>query len=252
MIDRVSSTQSEPNLRAGGARSPVLDRILAFGVHAFTASGAVVGAFALIAARIDRLDAAAFLMLVALLIDGLDGTLARAVDVERHTPEIDGRRLDDMVDFLNFVIVPIVFLQAAALVSHPGWLAAPVLASAYGFSRRDAKTEDGFFLGFPSYWNILAIYLWLLGTSPAVVTFWLVLLSVGVFVPYKFLYPSKVEPRRLRVALGIGAVLWLGLLVIAIDRPELARRTHLVEASLFYPVWYLALSAIRGGFAREC
>jgi phosphatidylcholine synthase len=84
-------------------------------------------------------------------------------------PGIDGRRLDDMVDYLNYVIVPVVFLVAAGYLT-PAVAAAPILASAYGFSQQDAKTEDDFFLGFPSYWNIVALYIWLLDVSQLVAT----------------------------------------------------------------------------------
>ena len=79
-----------------------------------------------------------------------------------------------------------------------------MLASAIGFARVDAKTEDDFFLGFPSYWNILAIYLWLFEVGPVASTVWIAGLSIAVFVPLKYLYPSKLEPRSLRRALAVG------------------------------------------------
>jgi phosphatidylcholine synthase len=225
-------------------------RLLSWGVHLLTASGAVFAIYALIAIASADLARAALLMLAALFVDSIDGTLARAVGVQTHTPEINGRRLDDMVDYLNFVIVPIFFMWGASSVLHPAWLAAPVLASAYGFSREDAKTEDDFFLGFPSYWNILAIYLWLLDVSPMAGTLWVASLSLAVFVPLKYLYPSKVEPMRLRVALGAGAVLWTAGLVLCIEWPRRVASLHLLEATLAYPVWYFWLSFTRGGLKR--
>lgn len=215
-----------------------------------TATGAILGTFALIAIASNRLDAAALMMLAALFIDGLDGTLARAVHVTEHTPEIDGRRLDDMIDYLNFVVVPAVFLWGAGSVLHPAWLAAPVLASAYGFSRTDAKTEDDFFLGFPSYWNILALYLWLLEVDPVGGTIWLAGLSIAVFIPMKYLYPSKVQPMSLRFGLGAGAILWTGVLIACVEWPREVAPYFLLELSLLYPAWYLWLSASRGGFKR--
>ncbi|MBJ19996.1 MAG: CDP-diacylglycerol O-phosphatidyltransferase [Deltaproteobacteria bacterium] len=223
---------------------------LSWSVHLFTASGAVLGTFALIAIALNRLDAAALIMLASLLVDGLDGTLARAVRVTEHTPQIDGRRLDDIIDYLNFVIVPAVFMWGAGSISHPGWLAAPVLASAYGFSHQDAKTEDDFFLGFPSYWNILAIYLYLLGLEPLASTLWVVGLSIAVFVPMKYLYPSKVRPKRLRFALGLGATVWAGALILCVARPSAAGSFYLTELSLSYPAWYMWLSLTRGGIRR--
>ena len=225
-------------------------RVLAWGVHLLTASGAVLAVFAMIAIAEDELAQAALLMLAALFVDSIDGTLARAVGVLQHTPEINGRRLDDMVDYLNFVIVPVFFLWGAGSVLHPGCLAAPVLASAYGFSREDAKTEDDFFLGFPSYWNILALYLWLMEISPQVGTLWVAGLSLAVFVPLKYLYPSKVQPMSLRIALGAGALVWTGALIVCIQNFGSAAPGFLVEATLAYPAWYLWLSLTRGGWHR--
>jgi len=135
---------------------------LALGVHGLTASGAVVGVAALLAIGAQDFSLAALLMLVALFIDSVDGTLARAARVKEVLPRFDGRRLDDMVDYLNYVIVPCVFLVAGGLLPHWWAAAPPIPASAYGFSQVDAKTEDDFFLGFPSYWNVIAIYAWLL------------------------------------------------------------------------------------------
>lgn len=225
-------------------------RVLSWGVHLLTASGAVLGVFALVCIADGRLGQAALMMLGALVIDAVDGTLARAARVSEFVPQIDGRRLDDIVDFLNFVIVPMLFLWSAGNVSHPGWLAAPVTASAVGFARVDAKTKDDFFLGFPSYWNILALYFWVLEIDPVVGTSVLVALSLAVFAPLKFLYPSKVDPMGLRVALGLGGVLWTAALVFCVVDPEAASATHLHELSLAYPAWYLYLSFKRGDWSR--
>ena len=116
-------------------------------------------------------------------VDSVDGTLARAVGVRRVLPGIDGRRLDDVVDFFNYALVPVVFLVAGGYLVHVAWAALPVLASAYGFSQEKAKTDDGFFLGFPSYWNVLAIFAWLLEVSALTCTAFVMLFSVLVFVP---------------------------------------------------------------------
>lgn len=225
-------------------------RWLGYGVHLFTASGAVLALFALFAIAEDRFAHAALLMLAALVIDAVDGTIARAVGVAEHVPEIDGRRLDDIVDYLNYVIVPVFFVWAGGFVAHPGWLAAPVLASAYGFARVDAKTEDDFFLGFPSYWNVLAIYLWLFEVGPFAATLWLAGLSLAVFVPFKYLYPSKLEPRALRRAMGFGGIAWCATLAACAADVALTRDLWLREVSLLYPIWYFALSFTRGGWQR--
>ena len=220
-------------------------------MHALTASGAALGFFALVAVAEGELATAVFLMLAALVVDAVDGTFARAARVTVHAPEIDGRRLDDIVDYLNYVIVPVFFLWAGEFVTHPGWLAAPVLASAFGFSRVDAKTEDDFFLGFPSYWNVLAIYLWLFDAGALVSTLSIALLSLAVFVPLKYLYPSKLEPRWLRRALAVGGVVWCSTLAACAGTPDWTRAFFLRELSLLYPAWYLGLSFVRGGYRTK-
>jgi phosphatidylcholine synthase len=221
---------------------------LAWSVHLFTASGAVVGALALAAVVAGDLSRAAIWMLVALVIDSLDGTFARAASVSEVLPDFDGRRLDDMVDFLNYVIVPVVFMLAAG--SLLGWIfaALPILASAYGFSQVDAKTEDDFFLGFPSYWNVIAIYLWLFELPPVVETAIVAVFAALVFVPFKYVYPSKLRSWRRTTALG--AALWLIVLALAAARPESAAAQALAPASLAFPAWYFWLSAHLGGLQR--
>jgi phosphatidylcholine synthase len=221
---------------------------LAWGVHAFTASGAVVGTAALLAIFQGNLGRAGVLVLVALAIDSVDGTLARAARVSEVLPSFNGRRLDDMVDYLNYVIVPAVFLiQAGSLLSWH-WAALPILASAYGFSQEDAKTEDNFFLGFPSYWNVVALYLWLLGISPGLGTAIVTLFSALVFVPLKYLYPSKMP--RFRTEMALLGVVWLVAMVEACLSPD-AAGGWLVRLSLAYPALYLGLSFWLGGIHRS-
>ena len=221
---------------------------LAWGVHLFTASGALLGAAALAAIANGAWSAALLGMLAALFIDAVDGAAARAVQVDRVVPTFDGRRLDDMVDYLNYVIVPMVFLVVAGLLLHAGLAAIPILASAYGFSQVDAKTEDDFFLGFPSYWNVIAIYLWLFALPAWLGTAIVAGFAALVFVPFKYVYPSKL--RRWRRTTAIGAALWLIALALASARPQSTAAEPLTQASLAFPAWYLWLSFRLGGLAR--
>jgi len=228
----------------GGTR-----RALAWSVHVLTASGAAVGLAALLATARGAPRAALLWMLVALVIDSVDGTLARRADVERWAPRIDGRRLDDIVDYLNYVIVPLFFL-AWTLRIEPLWVAAlPVLASAYGFSQTEAKTADGYFLGFPSYWNVVALQAFLLDLSPPVVGAWLVVLSIGVFVPLKYLYPSQMTAWGRVINLGAGA--WILAVTALLVWPELPGHAALAWLTLAYPVGYVALSFWLGGAFRR-
>ncbi|HEY0724091.1 MAG TPA: CDP-alcohol phosphatidyltransferase family protein, partial [Pyrinomonadaceae bacterium] len=131
-------------------------------VHCYTAIGAVVGLYTILAIDKSNFRLAFLLMAVTVIIDATDGALARAARVKAIIPWFDGALLDNLVDFLNYVIVPCLFLLRANLLPAQDalWLAAlPIMSSAYGFCQRDAKTADHFFLGFPSYWNIVFFYL---------------------------------------------------------------------------------------------
>lgn len=239
---------------ASGSGAPATSaarRLLAYAVHAFTASGAVVGVMALLAVVRGDLAVATVCMLVTLAIDSVDGSMARRVGVGVHAPRIDGRRMDDIVDYLNFVIVPVVFMVEAGSLVSPLVGALPVLSSAFGFARRDAKTSDDFFTGWPSYWNVLAFYLWLLGLSPEAGTLWVVGLSVAVFVPWKYIYPSKLEDAFLRWFVSYAGLAWAIAIGFAALAPDHAERLHVVELSLAYPALYVALSLWLGGWARD-
>jgi len=216
--------------------------ILAWLVHLYTGFGAVVGFFTVIAIGQGSFREAFFLMALAVVIDASDGTLARAARVKEVIPWFDGNLLDQIVDYFNYVIVPCLFMLRANLLPAQDalWLAAlPLIASAYGFCQRDAKTADYFFLGFPSYWNIVAFYLYLLETPLWINAFLVIVLSVLVFVPIKFIYPSRAP--RFRVSTNILGGLWGAAILYLIDRlPE--PPVSLLFASLAFPTYYLGLS----------
>lgn len=221
---------------------------MAWGVHLLTASGAVFGFAALLAINEGAWSRAGLCMLVALAIDSIDGSLARGIGVERLLPSFDGRRLDDMVDYFNYVLVPVVFMVHAGGLAHWSLGAIPILASAYGFSQESAKTDDDFFLGFPSYWNAVALYLWLLEIPPGLGTTIVVALAIGVFVPLKYIYPSKLHVL-FRTTLALSGA-WMLLMAWCVLDPERARATFAVQVSLAYPVYYAALSFRLGGWHR--
>jgi phosphatidylcholine synthase len=214
---------------------------LAWGVHVLTASGGVIGMAALLAAGAGNLRAAALLMLAALAIDSVDGTLARAARVTEVVPRIDGRRLDDIVDYLNYVIVPAVFLVAAGSLLHWGFAAAPVLASAFGFAQTEAKTEDHFFLGWPSYWNVAVMYLYLMKSSPETVLAWVVGLSAAIFVPMRYIYPSRTRALR-PLSLAVLAV-WVLIFSWLAVRPDPSPTWIWITLALG-PGYYVLLSAL--------
>jgi phosphatidylcholine synthase len=212
-------------------------------VHALTASGALIAYVALTNIIEGDLRVAFLWLTVATVIDAIDGVLARLARVKERAPMLDGARLDDIVDYLTFVFVPAFAIQHAGLLpgGFPTWLvvAAVLLSSAFGFSREDAKTADHFFTGFPSYWNIVAVYMVALRLPPGVNAAILLLLAAGVFVPIGYVYPSRtVRLRHLTVASG---VVW-GVMLVAIIWRLPTPPMWLVLTSLAYPVYYVALS----------
>jgi phosphatidylcholine synthase len=163
--------------------------------------------------------------------------------VHDRIPIFDGALLDNIVDYLNYVAVPLFLMLRAGLLPRTtvGFFAASLamLASAYGFSRIDAKTDDHYFRGFPSYWNLVALYLFCLGYTPLVNTIITVVLGLMVFVPVKYIYPSRTEPMR-PVTL-IFAALWAPAtlaLIPALPSPN----PILLYTSLAFVVYYFVMS----------
>ncbi len=141
----------------------------AWGVHLYTSLGLVAGFMALLAVFDGHLSRVVGLLGLALFIDATDGTLARVADVKRWTPHFDGRKLDDITDYLNYTFVPVVFAYRYGLVTGLAGqviLGLVLILSAYGFCRVVAKTDDGYFTGFPNFWNILILYLYLFHLPP--------------------------------------------------------------------------------------
>jgi phosphatidylcholine synthase len=217
--------------------------LAAWGVHLYTASGAVVALVALDAISRQSYRTAFGWMIVAFLLDCTDGTLARRVGVKQVLPFFDGAKLDDIVDYVNYVIVPVALALRAGLV--PGGAAGvlvsalPLLASGYGFCHAEAKTADHFFTGFPSYWNVVVLYLYALRTPPSFNVATLTLLSFLVFVPIRYLYPSRATTAR-RATYVLGAVWGSLVLCLLLQLPHASRA--LAIASLFFPVYYVGMS----------
>lgn len=210
--------------------------------HLYTATGAVLALIALDRIVLNRYRDALLWLALAVVVDATDGALARRADVGTRLPWFNGAKLDDIVDYLTYVFVPAFFVWHAGLVPVP-WAvpvaAAMLLSSAYGFNRADAKTTDHYFTGFPSYWNVVVFYLYVARWAPAVNAAALLVLAALVFVPIRYVYPSRTPVwRSATVALGI---MW-GVLMVAIlwrlpDVPQ-----ALLWTSLIFPVYYVALS----------
>ncbi|MDQ3527634.1 MAG: CDP-alcohol phosphatidyltransferase family protein [Actinomycetota bacterium] len=220
-------------------------RAAGWALHAYTASGTVLALLVVSAAMDGETVRALWLLLAALVIDGTDGMLARRLRVKETIPTFDGARLDDIVDYITYAFAPMVLLWTGDYLPAGTWgmvlAMVPLLASSYQFCRTDAKTEDRFFLGFPSYWNVVAFYVVVLGLSPGVTATILLACAALVFVPIKYLYPSRTNTCRvLNLAL---VALWLVLYAVILagvpDPSPVA-----VGLSLAYIAYYLAASVV--------
>jgi phosphatidylcholine synthase len=212
--------------------------------HAYTASGALL---AFLAAR-DVIEhdyrTAFFWLYVQVFVDATDGVLARAARVSQVAPWFNGAKLDDIVDYLTYVFVPTLLVWRALLVPDAWALpvaAAMLLSSAYGFNRDDAKTADHFFTGFPSYWNVVVFYLLVTGLPAAVNAAILLALAVLVFVPIRYVYPSRTVVLQ-KFTIGLGAV-WGALMIVMLWQYPFVSSTVL-WLSMVFPAYYIGLSLV--------
>ena len=198
------------------------ERLRAWAIHAFTASGAVIAMLALTA--VMEGDAAqAFLWLgLAFVVDGLDGPLARRYRVAEVLPRISGDTLDLVIDYLTYVVVPAVLLARFGLVPDGiGALTAGLIlaVSLYTFANRDMKTSDNYFEGFPAVWNVLVLYMWALETDPWVNLAIIAVAAILTFTRLKFTHPMRVT--RLRPLTLASTGLWAALsLAVVLTHPD--------------------------------
>jgi phosphatidylcholine synthase len=235
---------------------PFLAHARAYAVHLLTASG-VVAAFLAVAELAEKApdERVVFAWLaVAVVIDALDGSLARAWEVKRFAPDINGRTIDDIVDYLTFTFVPLLLVWRMGWVPFaPGllglaWIAPVLVASLLGFAHVAAKDEAaGYFRGFPSYWNIAAFYAGLAAYGLGGAGQWLngvVLLALAALTvsPVRFLYPN-LAPRPWKLPVVLGALAWLAILLAMLpDYPRVP--AWVVGVSLIYPAFYVTLSVL--------
>ncbi len=214
-------------------------------MHAYTALGGVLGLLTLEFAAQSRFRAAFLALAIATAVDSTDGPIARALEVRRRIPFFDGATLDNVVDYLTYVIAPVFLMLRAALLpaGNAGVIVGSlaVFASAYGLCRTDAKTDDNYFLGFPSYWNLVAFYLFCFHLTPELNAAIVTVLAAMVFLPIKYVYPNRTKPLRpLTILLG---VIWaIATVTILIQLP--APHPVLLAISFSYVVYYFVVSFI--------
>ncbi|HKJ30897.1 MAG TPA: CDP-alcohol phosphatidyltransferase family protein [Balneolales bacterium] len=214
------------------------NKILAYSIHLLTALGAVFGVWALIITVQGEYQSALWLLAVSVVIDSVDGTLARKCHVKELAPRIDGALLDNIVDYLTWTIVPLIWAFYVLHISLTVSLIC-VLASLFGFSNLNAKTSDHYFLGFPSYWNLVIFHLFILGVSPLFSDIVLIICSALVFIPLKWVYPSRTTIlQKLTLSLSIiYAIQLIALVYLFKLSPD-----WLIYSSLIFPIYYTLLS----------
>lgn len=213
-------------------------RTAAWLVHLYTASGGLLGMLALFAAAEGRIRDAFVLLVFTTLIDATDGLLARRVRVSEVLPDFDGAMMDNVIDVLTFVWVPVFIVWKIELLSSPLWLMIPILAALYAYGQVNMKTDDAFFLGFPSYWNVVALYIFWLQASEVVTILILLVPAILTFIPTRYLYPSK-NQILWKTTWGLSAI-WLAIVFYLLSQDE--PNQTLVWISFFYPIYYMAAS----------
>ena len=224
--------------------SSLPQRCVAYSVHAYTAGGLLCGVLVATAILSNQQAEAFFWMIVATVIDATDGPLARRFRVRDVLPHIDGAKLDDIVDYLNYTFLPMLMIGHFRWLPEPIWLwvSIPLVTSVLAFSHTGAKdNEDGFFLGFPSYWNIFAFYtaVGFQHHGRGLVLVLALLLSGLSLLPIRFVYPNR-APRWRPLFIG-GGVIWMVILCVMLYRFSDVP-SWLVWLSAVYPVFYIIAS----------
>ncbi len=215
------------------------DTSLAWMVHAYTASGGVIGMMALFAAAQGEINTAFILLMITAAIDATDGMLARRLRVKEVLPNFDGAMIDNVIDVLTFIWIPVFIMGAIGVFPHVLWVAVPLVAGIYAYGQSNMKTDEGFFIGFPSYWNIVALYLYWLHPAPWIAILIVVVPAILTFIPTRYLYASKNRTLApLTWGLGIPWFAMIIYLLLQHQQPNLG----LVRLSLFFPVYYMLAS----------
>ncbi|MBV9419166.1 MAG: phosphatidylcholine/phosphatidylserine synthase [Alphaproteobacteria bacterium] len=221
--------------------------ITAWAIHTLTASGAVLALLALLAVEQSQWRLALAWLAASLVVDGIDGPLARWAGVTTKLPRIDGAILDLVVDYLTYVFVPAILMYRAGLLPDawalPG-MAAILLSSLYTFARTDMKTEDNYFRGFPAVWNVVIFYLFVLRPDPRIAAAVVAAFAVLTFAPIHFVHPVRV--RRFQPWLLTAAVVW-GISSVALLLPALSpvARTAALAISLAGAAVLLGIGLLR-------
>lgn len=227
---------------------PLHRQIYAYGVHLFTATGAIWGFLAVLdifSNDADKWKRVVLWMVLAMFVDGFDGMLARWANVKKYAAGVDGALLDNILDYFNYVVVPAILLVKTDLLPAGFKLVTVfliLLTSAYQFTQVDAKTDesnDYFFKGFPSYWNVVALYMLVMRLNPWINLAFLIVFNILVFVPIKYVYPSR-DTRMKKVTLIMSYLYGIIGIWGVVQYPDVPQ--WVVWASFIYVGYYIVLS----------
>lgn len=197
----------------GKGEVPGADRLRGFMVHAFTASGALLGFLALLAALEGGYAVMFAWLTAALVVDAVDGTFARRIDVKRTAPEFSGEILDLVVDYVTYVLVPALAMYRAGLMPDAVSLAVTgmiMVSAALYFADVRMKTDDWYFRGFPAVWNMFAFLAFVFRPEPWMLAAIAVAFCALTFAPIAFVHPMRVARLRVLNLVMMGAAAALG------------------------------------------
>jgi phosphatidylcholine synthase len=232
----------------------MIARLGAASVHVLTASGAVLALLALRAVHQGDWQMMFVWLGAALVVDAVDGPLARRLSVKTMLPRFSGERLDLIVDYLTYVAVPAYALTEAALLPEAARLpaaAAILLSSLFHVADVNSKTEEGYFVGFPALWNIVLLYLFALGLAPLAALAVIAACVMLTFVPILAVHPFRVE--RLRWLTCVAAALWAAAAAAAVANPfpsPLWVKALLIVTAIYLASIGIARSLLPPGQAR--
>ena len=212
-------------------------RMRALLVHLFTATGAVLAMLAMLAAVDGKWSLMFLWLVIAFLVDGIDGPLARKYDVKANAPEFDGVLLDLIIDYLTYVFIPAFALFTSGLMDGwSGWVMIIIITftSALYFADTRMKTKDNSFSGFPGCWNMLVLVLFALSPVWWICLIVVTLLALAMFVPVKFVHPVRTERwRAITLPMALAWTFFAGWAAWVDFHPESWAHWGLVITSLY-------------------
>ena len=221
---------------------------LSYLIHLFTVSGVLFSFLALLASIQKDFPLTFFFLSIALFIDGIDGSLARKVDVKKYTPHINGENLDNIIDYLNYVFVPAFVIYWLDMVpSGTELLSALIIlvVSCYTFANNNMKTTDFYFSGFPALWNIVILYFYILNTNPLINFIVICTLSVLTFIPIKFSHPFRVLYLR-KITLSVLTILFFTtVLIFYIEEFESSTNKIVFYLWILTSIYFFLLTILR-------